>query len=284
MALKYLGAGISGKGGIVSNVADFQDALKEYVRVRNKSTYDSVLEKMQNIAYKAAQNTQFSDRDKIRASIASLPNKGDTKARSGSSQYVGQYKLINWQRKLIGLPTLGGSGRRTKYITPPGGMVVIEKKKKNKSRAGGLGVNYFMDGKYKAFNNARSKGSKWLRIGWALAAEKLGKPFGRGDFGPATKSRLSGRAYGGGADIKQLGEGKYEFMIYNGVGIFDHRYKKPGGGALPIRSANDISRARAIQEQGLRMALVAEIKNMGELILSRTSAIWNGKRVKVKAI
>lgn len=286
MPLKYLGAGISGKNGIVSNVSDFQDALKEYVKYRNVSTFEAVREKMQNVAFKAAQYTDFSPREKIIASISNLPNKGDTKKRYGSSQYVGQYKVINWQRKLVGLPTLGGSGRRKVYKTNPGGMEVIEKTKRNKSRASGLGVNYFMDGKYKAFLKSRATGSKWLRIGWALASDAMGKPFGRGDFGSATKARLSGQAYGGGASIKQMGEGKNEFMIYNGVGIFDHRYKKPGSsnGTLPLRSSSDIQRARAVQERGLRKAIIEEMKNMGELILKRSSAIWHGKRVEVKAI
>jgi hypothetical protein len=263
----------AGQPGITSNWPQVQQALDAYVKVRNKSTYDSVLEKMQNIAFKAAQYTDFSPQERIAASISNIPNKG---ASSGSSKYVGQYKLINWQRKLTGQPPLGGGRPRIRRRMLPGGIFPITTQSKAKGNK-----ELKMAGKYKGFIKRRTFSSKWLRIGWALASDKLGKPFGRGDFGEATKARLSGKAYGGGADIKINGAGKYQFEIFNGVGVFDHRYRPPGRvseftGKLPIRPASQIKAARAIQERGLKKAVVDEIKNMAQLIISRTSHIWNG--------
>ena len=98
----------AGQSGITSNWPQVQQALDAYVKVRNQSTYDSVLEKMRGIAFKAAQYTEFSPREKIAASLQSLPNVGPT---SGNSKWVGLYKVINWQRKLTGQPALGGGGR-----------------------------------------------------------------------------------------------------------------------------------------------------------------------------
>lgn len=282
--MAVLGVGAE-NGSIVSNWPQVKQALDAYVKVRNQSTYDSVLEKMGNIAMKAAQYTDFSPREKIAASIASLPNRGDTKPRSGGGQYVGQYKVINWERKIKGLPTLGGSGRRKVLVNrpnprQPGSVTIEERKKKNISRGAGLGVNYFMDGKYKGFIKGRQQGSKWLRIGWSAAAASLGRPFQRGDFGPGTLARVTGKAYGGGSNIKITGAGKFQFEIYNGTGVFDHRYRPPGRvseftGKLPIRPSGQIAQARAIQERGLKRGVVEEIKNMAKIIISRTSVIWN---------
>jgi hypothetical protein len=291
--MAVLGTSIK-SSGIFSNFPQVKQALDAYVKVRNQSTYTSVLEKMQGIAYKAAGNTAFSERSKIASSIANLPNKGDVKPRSGGTQYVGQYKVINWERKIKGLPTLGGSGRRKILVNRPnprnpGGWTIEEATKRNKSRGAGLGVSYFMDGKYKGFIKSRQQGSKWLRIGWALAADMLGKPFGRGDFGPATKARLSGEKYGGGASIKINGAGKFDFEIFNGVGVFDHRYRPPGrvadfSGKLPLRPSADVARARAIQEAGLMKGIQAEIASMAKLIISRTGKIWGGQAVPLKNI
>ena len=141
------------------------------------------------------------------------------------------------------------------------------------------GLNRFMDGKTKAFLKARARGSKFLRIGWACAAAALGKPFSRGDFGSATLERLSGKAYGGGATITKLAPGSNQFMIWNGAGVFDLRYK-----GTPMRSTNDIARARAVQEAGLMQGLQAEIKSMYELVIKRNSQAWFGKKLNVKAV
>jgi hypothetical protein len=275
----------AGKSGITSNLPQLKQALDAYVKVRNQSTYESVLEKMQNIAFKAAKNTAFSERANIASSILNLPNKGIS---SGNSKYVGMYKLINWERKLSGRQTLGGGRPRTRFIVRPGAMAVIEKK----TKARFLDKGKKMAGKSKGFIKARQQGSKWLRIGWALASEKLGKPFtpDRGDFGPATMARLSGQKYGGGASIKISGAGKYEFEIFNGVGVFDHRFRDKSqkvsdfSGKLPLRPASDVARARAIQEAGLLKGINEEIKNMAQVIIARTAKIWKGESVSLKQI
>ena len=272
----------TGQSGITSNYPQVKQALDAYVKVRNKSTYASVLEKMQNIAFKAAQNTAFSERSTIANSILNLPNKGP----GGTGKYVGMYKLINWERKLSGRQPLGGGRPRTRFLTRPGGMEVIEKKSKAKY----ADKAKRMAGKSKGFIQGRSRGSKWLRIGWALASEKLGRPFGRGDFGPATMARLSGQKYGGGATIQINGAGKYEFEIFNGVGVFDHRFRDKSqkvadfAGKLPLRPSPDVARARAIQQSGLVQGLTAEIASMARLIISRTSKIWNGESVPLKDV
>lgn len=262
-----------GQSGVISNWPQVKQALDAYVKVRNQSTYDSVMEKMQNIAFKAAQYTQFSPREKIAASLQNLPNVGPT---SGNSKWVGLYKVINWQRKLTGQPALGGGRPRIQRKIIKGGILPVEIKKRAKGNK-----DLRMAGKTKGFIKRRTFSAKWLRIGWALAADKLGKPFGRGDFGEATKARLSGKAYGGGANIKISGAGKFQFEIFNGVGVFDHRYRPPGrvadfGGKLPTRPAYQIANARAIQERGLKRGVTEEIKNMAQIIISRTSKIWNG--------
>lgn len=136
-----------------------------------------------------------------------------------------------------------------------------------------------MDGKYKSFLQARARGSKFLRIGWACAAAALGKPFSRGDFGSATIERLTGKAYGGGANITNLAPGSTRFEIYNGAGVFDLRYK-----GTPMRNSNDIARAREIQKAGLLKGIDAEIKSMYELVIKRNSQAWFGKKLNVKAV
>lgn len=279
----------------MSNIPQLQEALRQYVRVRNQSTYLSVREKMANIAYKAAQYTQFSPKENIRASISSLPNIGDTKPRKGGGAFIGQYKVINWERKLKGLPRLGNTSRpvvgakTSKRVSKDFGLgsqpfktTMLKVKPVLGQRAG----DKFMDGKYKTFIQSRIRGSKWLRIGWALAAAKLGKPFSRGDFGEATLARLDGKAYGGGATIKRPSEAKAEFTIWNGVGVFDHRYRKGKmadfAGVLPPRPESDVQRARMRQEYGLKRGITEEIASMIQLIAQRTSAIWYGKQVRIE--
>lgn len=263
----------AGQSGIVSNWPQVKQALDAYVKVRNQSTYDSVLEKMQGIAFKAAQYTEFSPKEKIASSLQNLPNVGPT---SGNSKWVGLYKVINWQRKLTGQPGLGGGRPRIHRKMVKGGIFPATFRKRARGNK-----ELRMAGKTKGFIKRRAFSTKWLRIGWALASEKLGKPFTKGDFGPETRARLSGKAYGGGADIKINGAGKFQFEIFNGVGVFDHRYRPPGRvadftGKLPIRPANQIANARAIQERGLQRGVVEEIKNMAQIIIARTSKIWNG--------
>lgn len=277
-------ASITKDGGIVSNYPQVQQALQAYVMVRNQAIYDSVKEKMANIAFKAAENTRFAPREEIRAKISGLPiTKDNGRKRSGNTQYVGQYKLINWQRKNMGLYPLGNSRvRKVKVLAsrgPSASTRIVKKQNIPRNTGPSAGLNRFMDGKYKSFLQARARGSKFLRIGWACAAAALGKPFNKGDFGPATLERLSGKAYGGGANITKLAPGSNRFEIYNGAGVFDLRYK-----GTPMRSTNDIARARAVQEAGLKQGLQAEIKSMYELVIKRNSQAWFGKKLNVKAV
>lgn len=265
---KSVSASVQG-GGIVSNIPELQAWLKEYVKVRNQTVYESVMEKMRNIAYKAWQYTYYSEPSNIRAQLSNLPITKDIGKRSGNTQFVGLYKLINWERKNKGLDPLGGSRPR------------IKGKKKYLVRQTKPTALY-MQGKYKGFLAARAKSARWLRLGWMAALKSMGvsgtrgKNWGGGE--DATLDRITGKAYGGGSSIKKIGPGNTEFMIYNGVGVFDHRYK-------PVRSRPDadVQRARAVQNAGLNKAIEEEIKNMAKLIIQRTSDIWNGKEVKVKS-
>ena len=282
--MNILTASVNKEGGIVSNYSQVQQALEAYVRVRNQSIYDSVKEKMANIAFKAAQNTDFAPRDKIRAEISGLPiTKDNGSKRTGKTQWVGQYKLINWQRKNMGLHPLGNSSTRKVRVLasrgPSASTRIVKKQNIPRNTGPSAGVSRFMDGKYKGFLQARARGSMFLKIGWACAAAALGKPFERGDFGSATLARLSGKAYGGGATITNLAPGSNQFMIWNGAGVFDLRRK-----GTPMRSTNDIARARAVQEAGLMQGLQAEIKSMYELVIKRNSQAWFGKKLNVKAV
>jgi hypothetical protein len=290
--MNILTASVGKDGGIISNVDAVKQALEAYVKVRNQSVFESVKEKMKNIAYKASQNTDFAEKADIRNELSSLPiTKDGGKKRTGNTQWVGLYKLINWQRKNMGLLPRGGS---RKYVV---GMKISKKKSFNNTGANdyvkqtqykikkimgdkkaGKGGG-FMDGKTKDFLRARARGSKFLRIGWALAASAMGRPFERGDFGPATLERLSGRAYGGGATIDKVAPGQSVFTIWNGAGVFDLRYE-----GTPMRSSNDIARARAKQEAGLKAGIDAEIKSMYKIVIQRNSQDWFGKKMKVTAV
>jgi hypothetical protein len=282
--MKILTASVGKDGSIVSNYAQVQKALEDYVKVRNQSVYDSVKEKMANIAFKAAQNTYFAPRPTIKAKLLSLPiTKDNGKKRTGNTQYVGLYKLINWQRKNMGLDPLGNSRvRKVRVLAsrgPSASTKIVRKQNIPRNTGPSQGASRFMDGKSKPFVQARMRGSKFLRIGWACAAAALGKSFGKGDFGSATLERLSSKAYGGGANITNLAPGSNRFEIYNGAGVFDLRYK-----GTPMRSSNDIARARAVQEAGLLAGLQAEIKSMYELVIKRNSEAWFGKKLNVKAV
>jgi hypothetical protein len=295
--MNILTASVNKEGGIVSNYSQVQQALEAYVKVRNQAVFDSVKEKMANIAFKAAQNTYFAPRDKIRSELSNLPiTKDNGRKRTGNTQYVGQYKLINWQRKNMGLIPLGGTKKmvvgmkitKKKYFNK--GLTDFDKEtvykfkpiigsKTPRNTGPSRGASRFMDGKSKKFITYRAKGSKFLRIGWAAAAAALGKPFEKGDFGSATIERLTGKAYGGGANITNLAPGSNRFEIYNGAGVFDLRRK-----GTPMRSSSDIARAREKQKAGLMKGIEAEIKSMYQLVIERNSQAWFGKKIKVKAI
>jgi len=282
--MNILTASVGKDGGIVSNYAQVQKALEDYVKVRNQSVYDSVKEKMANIAFKAAQNTDFAPRATIKAKLLSLPiTKDNGRKRTGNTQYVGLYKLINWQRKNMGLDPLGNSRvRKVRVLAsrgPSASTKIVKKQNIPRNTGPSQGVSRFMDGKSKPFVQARMRGSMFLKIGWAAAAAALGKPFEKGDFGSATIQRLTGKAYGGGANITNLAPGSNRFEIYNGAGVFDLRYK-----GTPMRSSNDIARAREKQKAGLMKGVAAEIASIYKIVIERNSQAWFGKKIKVKAI
>lgn len=288
---KSVSASVEG-GGIVSNIPELQAWLKEYVKVRNVTVYESVLEKMRGIAYKAWQNTYRSESARIKSTLSNLPI---TKESGGinrkNPQYVGLYKLMNWERKMKGLPVLGNTSKKVigakiskKVSRDWGGGTYPEKTTSYKvKKIYGIRNGNHMDGKFKGFLSSRSKHTRWLALGWKAALASLGvaktrgQNWGGGD--EATLQRIMNKPGGGGSEIIKYSPANTEFMIYNGVGVYDARKKD-----RPMRPDSDIARARAIQEDGLNKGLQAEIANMAALIVSRTSQDWYGSKIKVKAI
>jgi len=238
--------------GVLTNIDELNEALEIYQRVVKVEATEAVRNKMADIAFRASENTRFTPRDAISSQLSNLPiTKDGGKKRSGYTKYVGLYKLINWQRKLNGLPPAGGSKFRMKNISKPGSMVYQERRVKNQIRGNGPSQRSspFMDGKYKDFLRSRVKSSKFIRIAWGVAADFYGKPFRRGDFGPSALARFSGQAYGG-ASIKKVNADIAEFSMFNGAGSFDLRGKEP-----KVRSAKDQTNARKIIEEGLKKAV-----------------------------
>lgn len=276
------------ESGVTANFPAFKKALDLYVRVTRKTVFDAVRNAMGDVAYSAAENTYHTTKEAIDAEFKNLPIKGrEDKPRSGDTQFVGQYKIINWERKNKGLQPLGGSKfrktgifRRSVRRDEDGEVKSIsynEIKRRNKPRQFGpanvnKAVGFFMDGKYKAFLQARKRSVKWLRIGWAAAAEMMGKPFRRGDFGPAAIERIIGLKYGGG-QTKQITENITEFTIFNNTGRFDTRYRP----ARP-RSASDIARADEIMIKGLEIGIQKVLydpkKGMVPYISARLHRLW----------
>ena len=248
--------------GILTNIEALQDALRVYGLVVKKEADLAIRNKMADLAFAAAKNTKFADRASIRSQISNLPiTKDGGTNRTGKTQYVGQYKLINWERKMKGLKALGNSKFRrvTSYIARPGSMSVEEKiiKRRNRVHAKGpaMPTSNFMDGKYKMFIKKREESSKFLRIGWARAAEFFGKPFSRGrDFGSKTQARISGEAYGS-ASVKNFGGDLTEYAMSNYAGRFDVRQRKIGQSTAPERSSQDQERAATIIESALNLGI-----------------------------
>jgi hypothetical protein len=252
--------------GVFTNLDALKDAIKIYGIMAKEDHGKAVRKKMADIAYEAARNTITSNKEKIRGEISNLPiTKDEGRKRYGSTQYVGQYKLINWERKLRGLDPLGGSRfRKVKKFSIKGPMAMIkEVRKRNVPRNTGpsLGAARFMDGKYKSFIQARIRSINFIRAGWGVAAAFFGRPFSRGDFGPAALQRFSGQEYAGG-DIKIIGNDITEYSIFNGTGKYDTRRKKPGETTAPERSSKDQTQAEKIisdaLEKGIR-AVFADI-------------------------
>jgi len=277
------------EASVTGNFPAFKKALDLYVRISKKTVFDAVKNAMGDVAFSAAENTYNTTKEAIDSEFKNLPIRGrEDKPRTGDTRFVGQYKIINWERKNKGMIPLGGSKYRTtgrkvtafSYFDPGdfGIKTIINIKKfrkKNTPRNTGpsQGVARFMDGKYKAFLQARKRSVKWLRIGWAAAAEMMGKPFRRGDFGPAAIQRIIGLKYGGGS-IKPISSDITEFMIFNNTGRFDHRYKTP----IP-RSASDIARADEIMRKGLEAGIQKVIydpkRGLAPYISARLKRLWD---------
>jgi hypothetical protein len=245
--------------GVMNNIEAVREAIRLYgERVKNDS-HKQIQKKMGDIAYRASEATPYGDKDRLRNEISNLPiTKDGGRKRYGNTQYVGQYKLMNWERKLKGLPTLGNSKfKKVKsYVTRPGSMVAEERitKRRTQNRLAGLGVTsniYAMDGKYKRFIQARIRSIKFIRAAWGVAAAFFGKPFDRGDFGPDALARFSGKQYGGG-EIEKIGDNLTQYSIFNGAGRFDTRRKKPGQETAPQRPSADQARAESIITKALQ--------------------------------
>lgn len=270
-SVKSISISTKGGGGIVSNLPELQEWIKAYAEKRNKSVYESVLKRMRNVAYKAWKYTRSAEPSKIRSELSNLPiTKESGGIRRTNPQYVGLYKLMNWERKNKGLDPLGGSKKKIK-----GKKKYLVRETKPKA--------LYMQGKYKGFLAARARSARWLRLGWMAALKSLGVSGTRGqNWGGgegATLDRITGKAYGGGSSIKKFRPGMTEFMIYNGVGVFDHRYKP-----VKLRPDSDVNRARAFQQEGLNKAIEEEISDIKDHLKKTCKAIWNGKEISIDSI
>lgn len=247
--------------GIKTNIEKLTDAIDLYKQIVKKNADDAARKKMADIAFRAAKNTTYTSKELIRSEISNLPNTNDSgRKRYGNGKFVGQYKLINWERKNKGLPTLGGGARK----------IVGGKSKKVGSRLFGLGVKsniYSMQGKYKKFIQSRIRSIKFLRAAWGLAASFFGKSFERGDFGEASLARFSGKAYGGGA-IKPVSENIIEYSMFNGAGKWDTRFKP-----VRQRSSQDQEKAAKIIEDGLSKGIEEVLADINQYFERHTEEI-----------
>lgn len=273
--------------GITTNIDAVKDALKIYGLVVRKDAEAETKKKMASIAYEAARFTPFGEKGALRAEISNLPiTKDGGKKRYGNTQYVGQYKLINWQRKLAGLLPVGGSKFRKvkQYKVRPGALSVEEReiKRRNRVRATlgpSLRANPFMDGKYKAFIAKRIRSIKFIRAAWSVAAVAFGgKPFSRGDFGPNALARFSGQAYGGG-EIKSIGPDVTEYSIFNGAGKYDTRRVIKGVQSAPERPSKDQERAAKIIEEALDKGVTAVLADITKYFETRADRYQKAIRV-----
>lgn len=251
--------------GIKTNMDAVIRAIEDYKGVVKMDADAAARKKMGDIAFRAAKNTAYTSKEIIRSEISNLPiTKDGGIKRYGDNKYVGQYKLINWERKNKGLPTLGGSQFRN--VMSRGKTV----KRRTGSRLSGLGVKaniYAMDGKYKKFIQSRIRSIKFLRAAWGVAAAFFKKPFERGDFGPDALSRFSGKAYGG-ARITPQGENVVEYSMFNGAGQYDTRFKP-----VRQRSAQDQERAAKIIEDGLNQGILEVIDDIHTYFEKNTTKI-----------
>ena len=275
---------------IVNNIDAVKEAIKIYGLMVKGDADKAIRKKMGDIAFEAAANTYHTEKEKIRSQISSLPiTKDGGRKRYGNTQYVGQYKLINWERKQKGLLPLGGSkfrktGYRRKITLDEDREVTsvdyVAIKKRNMVRGGGpsLRANPFMDGKYKSFIQSRIRSIKFIRAAWGVAAKFFGKSFSRGDFGPNALARFSGKSYGG-ADIKPIGENITEYSMFNGAGRFDTRKRKFGQQSAPERLSADQERAAKIIEDGLNKGVQSVLADITKYFEERARRLQQALRV-----
>lgn len=250
--------------GIKTNMDAVIKAIEDYKGVVKMDADAAARKKMGDIAFRAAKNTAYTSKEIIRSEISNLPiTKDGGIKRYGDTKYVGQYKLINWERKNKGLRPLGNSRIRKVKID---GKI---KKIKNRVHAKGpsMPASNFMDGKYKKFIQSRIRSIKFLRAAWGVAAAFFKKPFERGDFGPDALSRFSGKAYGG-ARITPQGENVVEYSMFNGAGQYDTRFKP-----VRQRSAQDQERAAKIIEDGLNQGILEVIDDIHTYFEKNTTKI-----------
>jgi len=273
--------------GITSNIEAVKEAIKAYGLVVRKDANVESKKKVASIAYEAARFTPFGEKGALRAEISNLPiTKDGGNKRYGNTQYVGQYKLINWQRKLSGLLPVGNSKFRKvkQYKVRPGALSVEEStiKRRNRIRATlgpSLRANPFMDGKYKAFIASRTRSIKFIRAAWSVAAVALGgKPFSRGDFGPQALQRFSGLAYGGG-DVREIGPDITEYSIFNGAGKYDTRRVIKGVQSAPERPAKDQERAARIIQEALAKGVEAVLADINKYFETRAERYQKAIRI-----
>jgi hypothetical protein len=277
--------------GIVNNIEAVKEAIKIYGLMVKGDADKAIRKKMGDIAFQAAANTYHGEKEKLRAEISSLPiTKDGGRKRYGNTQYVGQYKLINWERKQKGLLPLGNSKfrkigyRRKENLDEDKEVTSIDYvaiRRRNRARAGGpsLRANPFMDGKYKSFIQSRIRSIKFIRAAWGVAAAFFGrKPFDRGDFGPNALARFSGKQYGG-AEVKPIGDNITEYSMFNGAGRFDTRKRKVGQQTAPERPSGDQERAAKIIEDGLNKGVQAVIADITQYFETRAGRLQQALRV-----
>jgi hypothetical protein len=273
--------------GIITNIDAVKDALKIYGLVVRKDADAETKKKMASIAYESARFTPFGEKGILRAEISNLPiTKDGGRKRYGNTNYVGQYKLINWQRKLAGLLPVGGSKFRKvkQYKVRPGALSVEEREIKRRNRVHAtlgpsLRKNPFMDGKYKAFIAKRIRSIKFIRAAWSVAAVAFGgKPFSRGDFGQNALARFSGLAYGGG-EVKPIGPDITEYSIFNGAGKYDTRRAIKGVQSAPERPAKDQERASQIIEEALNKGVAAVLADITQYFEARADRVIKAIRI-----
>ena len=202
---------------------NFKRAIEAY-RIASRKTIAEVINKQAiNVVYTASAETPpQTDKNtaakRIEMKLRLLPiTKDNGRRRYGDTRLVGALKLMNWQRKNLGLVTVGnGAFAKTKS-----GNISKKRLRQGRLTEGGGRLNRFADGKLLKFIKARANSTKFIALGWAAAAAALGKPFTRsrtGDFDEATLARLGGA-------IKAVPSINPFALIINRAGSRDIRFK-----------------------------------------------------------